>query len=257
MIGCAPSAVLYRYPDAKSEMTDELLFGTVCELLDTVDDYCRVETDYGYRGYLRRCDLSAGGQQPSRIVSVPFADLLFTPEYRRAPRMVLPMGSVVDAAYSKTEPRFAFGYMPDKTVCCIRKECLSPLPAPADERTTRGAVVRTAQSFLGTQYRWGGKTHAGVDCSGLAFMCYRMSGLTLYRDAVMEKSAILREIEYGQAQPGDLLFFRGHVAVDAGGGRFIHASASAGRVEYGSIEPDDELFSPDLRENLLHTGTVF
>ena len=84
-----------------------------------------------------------------------------------------------------------------------------------------------------------------------------MSGLTLYRDAVMEKSAILREIEYGQAQPGDLLFFRGHVAVYAGGGRFIHASASAGRVEYGSIEPDDELFSPDLRENLLHTGTVF
>ena len=83
-------------------MTDELLFGTVCELLDTVDDYCRVETDYGYRGYLRRCDLSAGGQQPSRVVSVPFADLLFTPEYRRAPRMVLPMGSVVDAAYSKT-----------------------------------------------------------------------------------------------------------------------------------------------------------
>mgnify|MGYP000765030725 FL=1 len=49
MIVCAPSAVLYRYPDAKSEMTDELLFGTVCELLDTVDDYCRVETDYGYR----------------------------------------------------------------------------------------------------------------------------------------------------------------------------------------------------------------
>lgn len=164
MIVCAPSAVLYRYPDAKSEMTDELLFGTVCELLDTVDDYCRVETDYGYRGYLRRCDLSAGGQQPSRVVSVPFADLLFTPEYRRAPRMVLPMGSVVDAAYSKTEPRFAFVYMPDKTVCCIRKECLSPLPASADERTTRGAVVRTAQSFLGTQYRWGGKTHAGVDC---------------------------------------------------------------------------------------------
>ena len=125
------------------------------------------------------------------------------------------------------------------------------------ERETREAVVRTAQSYLGTQYRWGGKTHAGVDCSGLAFMSYRMSGLTLYRDAVMEKSGILHEIDYAQAQPGDLLFFKGHVAVYAGGGRFIHASASAGKVVYGSIEPDDELYLPELHKNLLHTGTVF
>ena len=163
MIVCVPSAVLYRYPDAKSEMTDELLFGTVCEVLDTVDDYCRIETDYGYRGYLRRSDLCAGEQQPSRVVCVPCADLLYTPEYRRAPRMTLPMGSVVDAACSKTEPRYAFVYLPDKTVCCIRKEALAPLPVPMGERETREAVVRTAQSYLGTQYRWGGKTHAGVD----------------------------------------------------------------------------------------------
>lgn len=257
MIVCVPSAVLYRYPDAKSEMTDELLFGTVCEVLDTVDDYCRIETEYGYRGYLRRSDLCAGEQQPSRVVCVPCADLLYTPEYRRAPRMTLPMGSVVDAACSKIEPRYAFVYLPDKTVCCIRKEALAPLPVPMGERETREAVVRTAQSYLGTQYRWGGKTHAGVDCSGLAFMSYRMSGLTLYRDAVMEKSGILHEIDYAQAQPGDLLFFKGHVAVYAGGGRFIHASASAGKVVYGSIEPDDELYLPELHKNLLHTGTVF
>ena len=53
------------------------------------------------------------------------------------------------------------------------------------------------------------------------------------------------------------LFFKGHVAVYAGGGRFIHASASAGKVVYGSIEPDDELYLPELHKNLLHTGTVF
>lgn len=259
MIVCVPSAVLYRYPDAKSEMTDELLFGTVCEVLDTVDDYCRIETDYGYRGYLRRSDLCAGEQQPSRVVCVPCADLLYTPEYRRAPRMTLPMGSVVDAACSKIEPRYAFVYLPDKTVCCIRKEALAPLPVPMGERETREAVVRTAQSYLGTQYRWGGKTACGIDCSGLAFMSYFRNGILIWRDAAIKEGYPIHEIPIEQAKPGDLLFFPGHVAIYLGNGKIIHATGhpESSCVTFNSLREGEPGYREDLKNSMCAAGSIF
>ncbi|MCD7841321.1 MAG: hypothetical protein LUG56_02505 [Lachnospiraceae bacterium] len=40
---------------------------------------------------------------------------------------------------------------------------------PPEEESFRDGVVRSARSYLGVQYRWGGKSSLGLDCSGLAF----------------------------------------------------------------------------------------
>ena len=88
-------------------------------------------------------------------------------------------------------------------------------------------------------------------------MCYAMNGRTIYRDADIERSQALKKIDYAQADKGDLLFFEGHVAVCVGGGRFIHASACAGRVCFGSIEKSDPLYSRSLADSFICAGTLF
>ena len=49
------------------------------------------------------------------------------------------------------------------------------------EEAFRESIVQTAYSYLGTQYRWGGKTACGIDCSGLAFMSYFRNGILIWR----------------------------------------------------------------------------
>lgn len=257
MIICVPAAHVYRYPDITSEHIDEAVYGTECEILDEINGFYRVDLSYGYRGYVLKSDICAPAAKATRIVSLPFADLLYTPENRRSPRLTLPMGSLVDASYSEHEQRYAFVALPDNRIYFMHKNALSPIPVPLPEEETRDGIAECARAFLGVQYRWGGKTPAGVDCSGLAFMCYAMNGRTIYRDADIERSQALKKIDYSQADKGDLLFFEGHVAVCVGGGRFIHASAGAGRVCFGSIEKSDPLYSRSLADSFICAGTLF
>ncbi|MBR4279122.1 MAG: C40 family peptidase, partial [Clostridia bacterium] len=95
-------------------------------------------------------------------------------------------------------------------------------------------------------------TPYGVDCSGLCFNAYRFNGINIWRDADFERSESLRKIDLAEAKKGDLLFFKGHVAMYLGDGEIIHASASAGRVV---IENYDD--KEGLKEIFICVGTAF
>ncbi len=104
-------------------------------------------------------------------------------------------------------------------------------------------VIRTAQSFKGTPYRYGGMTRKGVDCSGLLHVSFKSAGVNLPRSA-KEQSKFGKKITKEDLQPGDLVFFSkkkvgrkvNHVGlVTRTKGRkkvtFIHASTSKGVIE--------------------------
>ena len=123
----------------------------------------------------------------------------------------------------------------------------------------RSAILNYAMSFLGTQYRWGGKTSMGIDCSGLTFMSYYMCGIIIYRDAKIKEGFPVHEIPFSQIQPADLLYFPGHIALYLGNGKYIHSTGSP--KSFGcvtnSLNPEDVDYRADLAESLLAVGSVF
>ena len=108
--------------------------------------------------------------------------------------------------------------------------------------TLERRVLGTAKRYLGTRYRMGGTKPSAFDCSGFVRYVFAKHGVALPRTA-REQSAVGRSVAVGadSLRVGDLLFFRtprgraSHVAIYAGDGRIIHASAGSRRVRYDDL----------------------
>ncbi len=94
----------------------------------------------------------------------------------------------------------------------------------------RGAIVSTANTYIGLPYQWGGCAINGpVDCSGLVMAVYQLNGLSVPRTSE-EQFLSGVPIDRESLQKGDLVFFStngdgrvSHVGIYSGDGRFIHA----------------------------------
>ncbi len=117
---------------------------------------------------------------------------------------------------------------------------------PAVVSASAARVLATAERYVGTRYRYGGESPAdGFDCSGFVQFVFGRHGVELPRTSSQQVRAGRRAPrEIAALQPGDLLFFaaggRGvdHVAIYAGDGRIIHATAGAGSVRYDDFDTD-------------------
>lgn len=127
------------------------------------------------------------------------------------------------------------------------------------EEAFRDAVCAQAKKYLGTEYRWGGKSGRGIDCSGLVSSAYMQCGVLIYRDARIVEGWPMHQIPFVDKKRGDALYFPGHIALYLGEGRYIHstgASASGG-VVINSLDPADPLYREDLVKSLYAVGSVF
>lgn len=113
-----------------------------------------------------------------------------------------------------------------------------PHPAP-----NAVAVVQTAKRYLGTPYKAGGESAAGMDCSGLVVTSYKAAQLKLPRRAA-EQAKTGKQVPLKEARPGDLIFFAtdpakpnavNHVGIvhraDPQHPDFYHASSSKGVMD--------------------------
>jgi cell wall-associated NlpC family hydrolase len=127
------------------------------------------------------------------------------------------------------------------------------------EEAFRAAVCEQAKKYMDTEYRWGGKSGRGIDCSGLVSSAYMQCGVLIYRDAKIIEGWPMHEVAFENKKPGDALFFPGHVALYLGEGRYIHSTGAAvsGGVVINSLESSDPLYREDLVKCLYAVGSIF
>lgn len=127
------------------------------------------------------------------------------------------------------------------------------------EEAFRNALAEQAKKYLGTEYRWGGKSGRGIDCSSLVSSAYMQCGVLIYRDAKLVEGWPMHKIPLEQAKRGDALYFPGHIALYLGEGRYIHSTGAArsGGVVLNSLDPADPLYREDLVKSLYAVGSLF
>lgn len=100
--------------------------------------------------------------------------------------------------------------------------------------------VAVAERFVGTPYLWGGKSSLGIDCSGLVQVALTATGTSCLRDSDMQQAGLGRALELHERsslQRGDLIFWKGHVAIVRDGCTMVHANAYHMATVIEPIEP--------------------
>lgn len=256
-------------PKEASENADEVLFGMKVEILKkSKNNWFYVRTHYNYEGYINGDNLIINNEvarkweeEKNVVIINSFADVLNKPEASAYQIASLTRGANLISTYEESENRrFVKVKLPSSEIGWIRKSFVSNLKINydiKDEENLRENLAKAALSYIGTQYRWGGKSSLGIDCSGLCSMAYMLNGILIYRDAKIKDGFPIKEITLDKLKKGDLIFFPGHVAMYLENGNFVHSATSNDVVKINSFNKNSEDYNEYLEKCTKQFGSVF
>jgi cell wall-associated NlpC family hydrolase len=122
-------------------------------------------------------------------------------------------------------------------------------------------LKEAAMKYLNAPYLWGGRTIAGIDCSGLVQMAFKLCGTRISRDASMQAEEGTTVDFLQNAKCGDLAFFDNevgkitHVGILLDNATIIHATDTSGRVVIDKIDQGG-IISVSLRKRTHNLRVV-
>ncbi|NRP72242.1 Dipeptidyl-peptidase 6 [Ensifer psoraleae] len=211
-------APLRARPDVKCGTDTELLYGETARVLDVAGGWAWVKADLdGYVGYVPEDALASSEKPATHIVAVPRTFVYHGADLRLSQAFALSMGSRLTVV-GDTETRGTRYFLLDGGLAVIANHCV-----PAGE-VLAGDYVSVATRFLETPYLWGGRSGFGIDCSGLVQLAMQMVGDNAPRDSDMQASGLGEVISREELRRGDLVFWKGHVAIMEDERTLVHAN---------------------------------
>lgn len=206
-----PLADLNRSPGGARDR--QVLWGERLLVIDRQAGHAHVMAEKdGYCGWIAEAALIPDHPVTHRV-RAPFTHLYPEPRVASREAATLPFAAQVQVLGG--EGSFAltpFGHVPAAHLRPLGQHDPDP--------------VAVAGGFLGTPYLWGCNSRAGLDCSGLAQAAMLACGIPCPGDSDLQAAAG-REVAPDEAlRPGDLVFWKGHVALVSGTDRIIHATAA-------------------------------
>ncbi len=211
-------APLREGPSSDAMLATQALKGERVTIYDRNDEgwaWGQLKTD-GYVGWLPDRALAKPVTDPTHKVTAIRTFAFPGPSIKLPPVETLPMGATLavvreDGAFAVTREGW---YLPARH--------LGGLDRHAED------FVAVAERFVGTPYLWGGKSNLGIDCSGLVQVSLNAAGIACLRDSDMQQRGLGRALDATESkklQRGDLIFWKGHVAVVRDGDTILHANA--------------------------------
>ena len=161
-------------------------------------------------------------QKPTHRVSAIRSNWQEAPDIKRAMRL-FPLSFGARLRVARIEGAWAKLTIQTPPDAVWFREAWMPAAHLAPVDTLEPDPVTVAEKFLGTPYLWGGNTGFGIDCSGLVQAALLASAVACPGDSDMQMA--LGSKATGGHRRGDLLFWKGHVAMVVDADRLIHANA--------------------------------
>jgi cell wall-associated NlpC family hydrolase len=215
---------LHTAPVDSAPLHTQLLFGEGFTVYEEKNGWVWGQASLdSYVGYARADAFSAAPSSPTHRVIARSTPLLRAPDVKKGASDMLPMNAKI--AVAEEIERFARL----SNGLHVFAGHIAPIASHASD------WVAVTETLVGVPYVWGGKTAAGLDCSGLVQAALEAGGIASPRDTDMMETSLGQAIALdAKLQRGDLIFWKRHVGVMLDAERLIHANGFWMQV---SIEP--------------------
>ena len=203
------------YSNKGSKLSTQLLYGEECDVFETKNGWSWIQSRRdNYVGYTPTINLTRKIYKPnSKVISL--RTVIYTkPDIKSVTKGYLSFNSLVEVI--KTKGKYSLiknlGWCPSLDLVKIK--------------SSKFNHIDLSKQYLDTPYLWGGRDSMGIDCSGLVQNLHQINNRPFPRDTDMQELFVTNEVKYEKdLKAGDLVFWKGHVAMMIDNSNIIHANA--------------------------------
>ena len=203
------------YSNKGSKLSTQLLYGEECDVFETKNGWSWIQSRRdNYVGYTPTIHLTRKIYKPnSKVISL--RTVIYTkPDIKSVTKGYLSFNSLVEVIKIKGKYSLIknLGWCPSLDLAKIK--------------SSKFNHIDLSKQYLDTPYLWGGRDSMGIDCSGLVQNLHQINNRPFPRDTDMQEIFVTNEVKYEKdLKAGDLVFWKGHVAMMIDNSNIIHANA--------------------------------
>tara|TARA_B100000579_G_scaffold401356_1_gene383777 strand:+ start:1097 stop:1843 length:747 start_codon:yes stop_codon:yes gene_type:complete len=200
---------IYKKPSKFSEVTSQILYGEKFKILSKSKNWIKIKTLFdNYTGHIKS----------SRYVKK------FNPIYKV---------NSLKAKIFKKPNTYANSWLPLGSKLSVIEENKNYIKIQKNKWIKKKDIkkinhieknfIKIFKKFLNTKYVWGGKTYKGIDCSALLQIFFIYNNSFYPRDTKDQIKYSKGNLKKRKFKKGDVIFWKGHVAICLNSKQLIHA----------------------------------
>ena len=200
---------IYKKPSKKSEVTSQIIYGEKFKILTKNKNWIKIKTLFdNYKGFIKNSNY-INKLSPNYKVSEIKTRIFKNPGVRT--NTWLPFASKLSVLEKNKK------YMKIDKNKWVKKKDIKELNHKDSN------FVKIFKKFLNVKYAWGGKTFKGIDCSALLQIFFYYNNSFYPRDTKDQIKFTKKNLKKGKFKKGDIIFWKGHVAMCLNSKKLIHA----------------------------------
>jgi len=203
-----PLSNIHKKPNAFSEVTSQILYGEKFKIISKNKSWIKIKALFdNYTGYIKNKDYTKDHQPTHKIFTLK-ANIYN--KQKNKTKNFLPFASRISMI---DENKKFIEFEKNKW---IKKSNIKKINHIEKD------YLKILKLFLKTKYMWGGKSYKGLDCSAILQLYFYYNKKFYPRDT-KDQMKYSKSIKSKKFKKGDIIFWKGHVAICINSTKLIHA----------------------------------
>ena len=204
-----PLSNIYKKPNAFSEVTSQILYGEKFKIISKNKSWIKIKALFdNYTGYIKNKYYTKDHQPTHKIFTLK-ANIYN--KQKNKTKNFLPFASRISMIHENKK------FIEFEKNKWIKKSNIKKINHIEKD------YLKVLKMFLKIKYLWGGKTYRGIDCSAILQLFFYYNNKFYPRDTKDQIKYSAKKNKSKVFKKGDIIFWKGHVAVCINAQKLIHA----------------------------------